>query len=199
MSHKKISIEGNIGCGKTTVCESVLNNSRLPVFLEPVSDWIPYLDEFYKDPMKWGFAFNVNVILSYQKWKNNSFTAVYERSPLSCKHVFTNQQIKDGFIHPLELNIFNKIYDQLAWEPDYIIYIKTNPSKCSERMKSRGRECENSVSDEYLYALHKQYEALCEYIKNERNDIQLYIVDGNRDKTEVSKDVNQIISEIIKK
>jgi deoxyadenosine/deoxycytidine kinase len=109
MSHKKISIEGNIGCGKTTVCESVLNNSRLPVFLEPVSDWIPYLDEFYKDPMKWGFAFNVNVILSYQKWKNNSFTAVYERSPLSCKHVFTNQQIKDGFIHPLELNIFNKI------------------------------------------------------------------------------------------
>lgn len=197
--NKRISIEGNIGCGKTTVCESVLNTSRLPVFLEPVSEWTPYLEEFYKDPMKWGFSFNVNVILSYQKWKNNLFTAVYERSPISCKHVFTNQQIKDGFIHPLEVDIFNKIYDQLAWEPNYIIYINTNPVNCSERMKSRGRSCENGVTDEYLYAIHEQYEKLCDHIKNERNDIKLYIVDGNRDKTEVANDVNKIIGEIINK
>lgn len=197
MNCKKISIEGNIGCGKSTVCEAVLTNVRCPVFLEPVDKWTPYLNEFYQDPYKWGLSFNINVLLSYQEWKNNTFNAVYERSPMSCKHVFTTQQIKDGHIHPLEVSIFDKLYSQIAWEPNVIVYLQSDPELCNQRMKSRGRSCENNVSLEYLQSIHTNYEEYMDYIRQKRNDIELVVIDANQDKDTVAKQVINQINKIL--
>jgi deoxyadenosine/deoxycytidine kinase len=75
----KISIDGNIGCGKSSILERLCKDMRYPVFLEPVKDWTSWLHLFYKDPARWGLSFNIKVLLSFHDWKDNNYIAFYER------------------------------------------------------------------------------------------------------------------------
>ena len=106
----KIVIDGNIGCGKTTLIKTLNDEYRLPIFLEPLHKWDTLLSCFYKDPYKWAFPFNLEVLTSFHEWKANEFSAIYERSPMSCRHVFTELNHEMGHIHPEELKIFDKIW-----------------------------------------------------------------------------------------
>lgn len=188
----KISIEGNIGCGKSSLLTTISKNIRIPVFLEPVdTEWKQGLDYFYTDHARWGFTFNMNVLNTYSRWKNNDYTAVYERSPVSCKHVFTQLQKDSAKLTDYEYRLFNEIYDKIAWVPDVMIYVKTDPKVCFQRMQDRGRECESTVSLDYLQGVHDKHEAMFQHINT-----RAYIVDGNQDKTTVYNDVYMIINAI---
>lgn len=191
----KIVIDSNIGGGKSTLITHIGNNTRIPIFLEPVNRWSEYLDEFYKDPKKWALAFNLNVLCSYSDWTNNHFDSIYERSPYTCRHVFTQLQHDNGDLHPLELKVFDKIFKELSWKPDVIIYIKTDPQICYERMNKRGRDCEKTVNLEYLVQIDEMYE---KYIEREvKDESKIYKVDGNRSEELVYADVMKIINKLI--
>lgn len=197
MAPVKISIEGNIGSGKSTVITRLCQEARLPVFLEPVQEWSEWLTMFYKDPCRWGMSFNINVLLSFNKWKNNNFLSIYERSPLSNRYIFSQLQYDKGHMTAIEHKLFEKIYDQLAWTPDVVIYIRTDPSVSQQRMHTRGRECENQVPLEYLEALHNKYEGIfgreqyldAMYLHEQNHTCKVILVDGNRSQDEVFADV----------
>ncbi len=191
----KISIEGGIGCGKSTLLTNLMNTLRLPVFLEPIDTWY-FLSKFYEDPKRWGFTFNLEVIMSMYIWKNNNFKALYERSPNSCKYVFKEIQQEDGTITKEESDLFNKLFEQFSWDQDVIIYIKTDPQICFERMQKRGRECENNVSLEYLKLIDKKYDEMISIFQKEKNHIKIFIVDGNKNTDEVYQDVLKILSNL---
>lgn len=191
----KISIDGGIGCGKSTLLSNLMNKMRLPVFLEPIDTWY-FLDKFYEDPKRWGFTFNLEVIMSMYKWKNNNFKALYERSPNSCKYVFKEIQQEDGTITKQESELFNKLFEQFSWDQDVIIYIKTDPEICFERMQQRGRKCENNVSLEYLKIIDKKYDEMIKLFQKEKKHIKIYIVDGNKKTEEVYDIVSKIISNL---
>jgi deoxyadenosine/deoxycytidine kinase len=186
----KIVIDSNIGGGKTTLINRISQQTRLPTFLEPVIDWNEYLDLFYKDPQKWAFAFNLKVLCSYSEWINNKFNAIYERSPYTCRYVFTELQVEENQIHPLELKVFDKIFEQMSWKPDIIIYIKTNPEICYNRMTTRGRACEEKVPLDYLIKLDKMHD---KYINNIKKTVNVYEIDGNNDEETVYNDVMKIL------
>ncbi len=190
----KIVIEGNIGGGKSTILNMISQRTRLPIFLEPVdTDWKEGLDLFYTDHSRWGFAFNLKVLMTYNKWKNNNFKAVYERSPLSAKHIFSQLQYDSGKMTKFENDLFQEFYNQLSWEPDVLIYIRTPPDICLQRMNSRGRECESGVPLKYLEEVHDKYETLCDNI-TESSKIKKFVVNGDRDIESVYHDVFNIIS-----
>jgi deoxyadenosine/deoxycytidine kinase len=182
----KIVIDSNIGGGKSTLISELCKKTRIPTFLEPVDNWNEYLDLFYKDPIKWGLAFNLKVICDYAEWTDNKFKAIYERSPYTCRYVFTEIQIKEKQLHPLELKVFDEIFNKLSWKPDIIIYIKTSPEICYKRMNNRARDCEKSVPLEYLIKVDKEYD---EYILNMKKTIPIIIINGNNDKDTVFNDV----------
>ena len=186
----KISIQGNIGCGKTTVIKSLNDKIRIPFFLEPLHKWDKLLTLFYSDPSKWAFPFNLEVLSSFHDWKNNTFPAIYERSPLSCRYVFTQLNNDNGHIHDLELNVFDKIYKELSWTPEVLIYIRTDPNICYERMNERSRECEKEVPLDYIKAVHDKYEKLVETLPE---NIKIYIVDGNQSKERLLLLIENII------
>lgn len=188
----KICIEGNIGCGKSTIISRLCQETRLPVFLEPVEDWSEWLSLFYKDPARWGMAFNVKVLMSFNKWKNNEFKAIYERSPLSNRHVFCQLQHDRGQVNALEIDLFDELYQKLAWTPDTIIYIKTDPTTSMERMQKRGRCCESEVPLEYLQAVHDKYEDVIGKFQD-----KTITIDGNRPAEEVYQDVVRIVRKLI--
>lgn len=188
----KISIEGNIGSGKSTVITRLCKEKRIPVFLEPVDEWKDWLTLFYADPARWGLAFNLHVLMTFNQWKNNDFLAVYERSPLSNRHVFTELGYEQGRLNKLELNLFESLYNKLAWKPDVVIYIKTEPEVSMERMKTRARDCECAVPLEYLQSIHHKHEELFKFKRTEN----VYIVDGNRSQDDVYNDVATILQRI---
>ena len=199
----KISIDGNIGGGKSTLLTKLCQELRLPVFLEPIQDWNEWLTLFYKDNARWGMSFNLSVLMSFSKWCNNNFLALYERSPLANRYIFSEIQCDQGTMNTLEIELYNKIYDELSWIPDVVIYIKTTPEVTQERIKIRGRECENTVPLEYLKAVHDKYEKLygttsqLDEKYSGKKHCKIITIDGNRPFDEVYIDVKASVQNYI--
>lgn len=191
----KISIEGLIGCGKSTLLSTLQNETRIPIFLEPINQWT-LLEKFYEDSSRWGFTFNIEVLYSMSRWRHNAFDSIYERSPSSCRHVFTQLQYEDGLIDKKELDLFDKLFAEFGWDQDVVIYVKTDPRVCYDRMKKRGRECEDTVPLEYLEKLDKKHDDMLKLIQNDKPHIQVFVVDGNQDAQSVYKEVMRILKDI---
>lgn len=196
----KISIEGNIGSGKSTLIARLCSEKRMPVFLEPVDEWKEWLSIFYKDPSRWSMSFNLNVLLSFNKWMNNDFVAVYERSPITNRSVFTQLGFEQGFMNKLELDLFDAMYSKLAWEPNIVIYIRTSPETSMERMTRRGRNCESSVPLEYLQSIHEKHEELFhgkhKITGTFTRDITVIEVDGNEPHDVVYQSVLEALASV---
>lgn len=194
----KIVICGNIGCGKSTLIRAINDNIRVPIFLEPLHKWQNLMTLFYQDPNKYAFSFNLEVLTSFHEWKNNKFPAIYERCPLCCRHVFTQINHEDGHIHPYEMEVFDRIFKELSWTPDVIIYIRTDPDICSERMQRRGRDCEKSVPLDYLQKIHDKYESLIECLSSvnmhDTNPPKIHVIEGNKTEKEVYYDAMNALS-----
>ena len=75
-----IYLEGNIGSGKSTLIEFLQTyitekNLDADVILEPVEEWMEtkdsnetnILEHYYQDAKKYGFAFQINALLSRVK------------------------------------------------------------------------------------------------------------------------------------
>lgn len=80
-----ISIEGNIGTGKTTLLKSLQNNKYKHVY-EPVDEWGKWLKLFYEDKRN-AFGFNMKILHSYHK-KLKDENIISERSPFTSKEIF---------------------------------------------------------------------------------------------------------------
>ncbi len=174
----KISIEGNIASGKSTLASKLQQKTRIPVFLEPVETWT-LLDKFYSDIPRWGFTFNTEVLLSMSQWKHNAFNAIYERSPNSCRHVFTQLMRDDDILCEEELLLFEKLFANFGWDQDVMIYVRTPPEVCFGRMHNRGRDCEmGGVSLEYLQKLDKKHEDMMAYVRQSKPHIRIIEIDG---------------------
>lgn len=80
-----------------------------------------------------------------------------ERSVL-CDAIFATNAIQDK----VELQCYSKLHSLLAEVtdtlPDAIIYIRTDPEKCHERINTRGRNEEKTVPLEYLQSVHKLHD-----------------------------------------
>jgi thymidylate kinase len=97
-----------------------------------------------------------------------------------------------------ELALFDKLCDTFSWDQDAIIYIKTDPIVCYERMKMRNRQCENEVSLSYLQDLDRKHEDMLSMIRDKKPNVRIYIIDGNRDKKTVFDNVMEILKNELK-
>lgn len=189
----KISIEGNISSGKSTLLSRIQQDLRIPVFLEPLHSWT-LLDKFYKDSERYGFAFNTQVLMSMFQWKNNDYNSIYERSPYSCRYVFTELQYEQKKMSKEELDLFDSLFSMLKWEQDIIIYIRTTPEICYKRMHIRNRGCEEKVSLQYLQEIDRKHCDMLEFIKLTMPHIKIYEVNGDDNADNVYTNVLKIIN-----
>lgn len=153
-----VSIDGNIGAGKSTVLEYINKNTGLAVDLEQVDKWQPYLERLYKhgDGV---FELQVRVWLDRCFPKNIGTTVLVERSPLFQMGVFVPVNVKaEKFTHD-QIELLKDMYSipQLM-TPDVYIYLRSDPVKCSERINHRGRKSEDNISIGYLQELHTLHE-----------------------------------------
>ena len=155
------TIEGNIGCGKSTFL--ALLKERFPEakwIEEPVSEWqnlggknINILEKYYKEPTRWGFTFQIYAIFTRIKALQEACERypdkikISERSILADKYVFS-QLMKDlGYMDEAEYDVFRSLYSNFESMTNInktkVIYLRCTPERCHERTKIRKREEED--------------------------------------------------------
>lgn len=154
------TIDGSIGCGKSTVLEYLHTNYGMPIDTEPVKKWTPYLENMYKEN-KGAFEFQVRVWLD-RCWiqPKANVNIVMERSPHFQKNVFIPISLNMKRISDTENCMLHEMYYKCMqmWSPKGYIYLRSNPDKCYERINKRGRGCEQPIDIDYLNQLHEYHE-----------------------------------------
>ena len=168
-----ISIEGNIGSGKTTILEKLemdLSHDTSILFLrEPLDVWESVKDastgenilqKFYADPDKYAFPFQVMAYATrlsmvreaIKNGKGQYKAIVLERSLAADKRIFAKMLYDDGKIDDVCYQIYQKFYKEFSDEVglDGIVYIDADAEVCKQRVQKRSRQGEDSISLEYL-------------------------------------------------
>lgn len=194
----RICIDGNIGASKSTVIESIRRLTGLSVVPEPVDEFKELLGLMYADMTRWAFTFNMNIILQFSRQHAPRRSTVYERSCMSCRHVFVENQFDSGFMTKIERDIIAQTYNDHAWVPDVVIYVRTSPEVCHSRMRSRSREGEEGVTLSYIMDLHAKYEKMMNRLAmSEKVDaVRVFRVNGDNDRKQVCDDVMAIIERL---
>ena len=189
-----ISIEGNIGSGKSTLMIELKKSfEHVPnvVFLqEPVDEWNTIRDEkgmtmiekFYADQTKYSFSFQMMAYISRLATvrkairENPNSIFISERCLHTDKYVFAKMLFDDHKIESVDYQIYNKWFDTFIedFEITNLVYIKTNPDVCLERIAKRGRDGEGHIPIEYLTTCGEYHDNM---MKEMKCDID--ILDGN--------------------
>lgn len=170
---KIISIEGNIGAGKTTIinhiekrlCET--GNTRIRVLKEPVDIWSTVTDmngetilqKFYANPTKYAFPFQILAFITrisemkkiLEKYPDCEII-ICERSLDADANIFAKMLYDDGHIDYISYQIYLSMFEEMS--TDYIIskifYLDIPVDICDQRIKQRGREGESNITNSYL-------------------------------------------------
>jgi deoxyadenosine/deoxycytidine kinase len=175
-----ICVNGIIGAGKTTFADAyekwlVKNGHTVLTVLEPVQYWINtgMLDLFYKDPKRWGYTFQTMVFESRVNTINNDYRnyiimhagkepdfILLDRSPAT-DELFMQILHEDGNVSEVEMNLYGKWKDMwvqtLSVHPDINVHINPGVETCMSRLRSRGREEECSVTEDYQQKLYEKH------------------------------------------
>lgn len=169
------SVEGNIGSGKSTLIpqlKSILQHIEKDDFrynivylTEPVDIWESIKDKegkniiekFYGNNTKYAFSFQMMAYISrlhqIKEVLNKSYNTIIicERSIFTDRYVFAKMLYQSNHIEDIEYQIYLKWFDEFSKDIPYkgIIYIKTSPSTCLERIAKRNRPGE-TIPLEYL-------------------------------------------------
>lgn len=176
-----ITIDGNIGAGKTSILNYLHTNFNINVDLEPINKWKSYLDNIYLNKKNF-FNFQVRVWLdrSWIQEKDERSLIIMERSPNFIRNTFNKYMYEKELITSNENIIINELYNKtdIIWNSNYYIYLRSSPEKCLERIHKRGRENEMDISLEYLEDIHKLHENCLEELVNENKNVFVIDVEG---------------------
>jgi len=171
-----VAVEGSIGAGKTNFLNFLKsldsNPGLMEFFVEPIDKWtnhrgVNLLEKFYESPEKNAFALqNVIIMSKLEQLKTSSQAPVkiFERSLGSSFDCFLPTLEEAKLIEPVESDVLKSwescLYKWFAKQiiPDIVVYLKTNPNLCKERIISRGRPEEINIPLTYLQSLHEHYE-----------------------------------------
>lgn len=180
-----ISIEGNIGAGKSTLItrlkEAGLN---FELIVEPSDEWENesnsggMLKAYYENRDKRACMFQVYAISTRIKKLVDTINStdkkiiITERSPETDRMCFFEQNVKDGCIDDFEsncyMNMYNLIYSSGLIVPDKYIFLDLSPLECLKRIKERKRKSEMGIEIDYLLALDQRHKSWMSKIPKEK-------------------------------
>ena len=195
-----ISIEGNIGAGKSTVIENLsmklAGNNEIILLKEPVDIWESIretstgeniLQKFYRDSHKYAFSFQVMAYVTRLSLIRNTIrenphckVIICERSLDADRNIFAKMLFDDGLIEDIHYQIYQRFYNEYAKEYrlDGIVYIDADADVCHRRIAKRSRDGESGIPLEYLQKC-KQY---CDdWLQSIRSTTDVLHIDTNED------------------
>ena len=212
-----VSIEGNIGSGKTTgkeklkkyICSNKNKDSTIFVD-EPTSEWesikdengVPILVNLYGDIKRYAFRFQMMAYITRLKKIKEALAnpnvkiVITERCLLTDAHVFAKMLYDSKHIEYDEYAIYTRWFNEFAREiePSCIIYFKASTNVCMNRIKKRNRDGEQDMQYEYLDKCNTYHDNWL--VSDPQNAIPTLILNANEENGDYSKQIYDYICEI---
>jgi len=162
-----ITIEGNIGAGKSTLINMLKErfSDKMAFVEEQVEVWqhMGILEKFYKNPIKYAFQFQAIVLETMMKALEDEIKngdkeiIICDRCPITAIKVFSSNLLDDNILTQRQFDTLQKMLKGFNY-PMAHVYLRTSPKTCLKRMKMRNRDEETNVTIEYLERLHNKHE-----------------------------------------
>ncbi len=202
MQTKHIAIAGNIGAGKTTLCELLSQHFGWQVNYESTED-NPYLSDFYDDMQRWSFNLQVyflnnrfRQILEIQK---GELTVVQDRSIYEDAHIFAPNLHQMGLMAERDFRNYFDLFQLMTTHiqaPDLLIYLRADISTLVRHIQTRGRDYEANMSINYLTKLNDRYE---NWIRGYKEGKLLILDVSKLDYKNNLNDIKFVVEEVEKK
>jgi deoxyadenosine/deoxycytidine kinase len=178
MKYHFITIEGNIGAGKTTLSHLLAKKYNARLILEAFAD-NPFLSKFYENPSQ--YAFPLELFFMAERYKQL-------KELIHTKDLFQTVTITDYlFIKCLlfakvnlpeeEFRLYQKLFEiihQQIPQPEILIYLHVPVNKLQMNIRKRNRPYEQAIPDEYLFKIQETY---TNYIK--QHNLKTLFVDAS--------------------
>jgi len=154
-----VTIDGNIGAGKSTIMSYIHMKYGVNTDTEPIHIWQPFLDDLYGN--KPNASFNMQVRVWFDRClidlPLNEEVVLMERSPYFQRNVFIPTNVETGSITNIQYHMLQDMYNRTdnMWFPTTYIYLHSEPDKCIERIAKRARNSEDAITEQYLRRLHE--------------------------------------------
>jgi deoxyguanosine kinase len=175
-----ISIEGNIGAGKTSLASRISQDYNAKLILEQFEE-NSFLPKFYKEPDKYAFPLELSFLAErFEQLKKElthrdlfkSFTI--SDYFISKSFIFARKNLPDDTF-ALYKKLFEIISETLP-KPDLLVYLYLNIENLLRNIHNRGRNYELDIKSEYLIKIQESY---LDFIKTQPN-LRIVIIDTNQ-------------------
>ena len=174
--YRYISIEGNIGAGKTSLSTRLANDWGARLVLEEFAE-NPFLPKFYEQPERYAFPLELSFL-------SERFSQL--KRELNTSDLFTSLIISDYFISKCQIfaknnlqgdeyQLFMKMFELVESscpKPDLLVYLYLDVTDLQANIRKRGRTYESHITDEYLENIQRQY---MEFIR-QHQDMRVVII-----------------------
>lgn len=198
MKYNFITIEGNIGAGKTTLAHLLSKHYNARLILEQFAD-NPFLPKFYEDPKQ--YAFPLELFFMAERFKQlkeliqqkDMFQSVTITDYLFTKCLLFAKVNLPEDEYRLYQRLFDIIHQQLV-QPEILIYLHSPVTRLQENIRKRNRSYEQKIPDEYLLNIQETY---THYIR-QHNIKTLFVDASNADFLYNPEHLNVIINALDK-
>ncbi len=194
MRYNYITIEGNIGAGKTSLANMLAKDYHGKLILEQFAD-NPFLPLFYKNPRQYAFPLELFFLAErYQQLKDvaamqDLFSSFTVSDYLFAKsHLFASINLVEE-----EFKLFKRLSQIIQAslpEPELLLYLHSPVEVILSNIAKRGRPYEKDISAEYLGKIQQVY---FDYFKTQMQ-LRIVILDVSKiNFIENKQDYNRII------
>ena len=178
MKYSFITIEGNIGAGKTTLANLLASHFNARLVLEQFAD-NPFLPKFYENPQQ--YAFPLELFFMAERFKQL-------KDLIGQKDLFQTVTVSDYLftkcllfakvnLHEDEFRLYQRLFDIMynqLLQPEILIYLHAPVNKLQQNIKKRARSYEQNIPDDYLFSIQETY---THYIK--QHNLKTLFVDAS--------------------
>lgn len=210
-----ISIEGNIGSGKSTMLRKLREMETDWTFVdEPVDSWLTIrndageslLEVFYKNKDRWSYTFQNAAVLSRGLMVKDALTAwnagnkksrviLMERCIETDRNVFAQMLHEDKAIDKIEWTLYQNWYAfirEMVPKMNAFVWIDTDAETSAGRIKKRNREGEGEIPLEYLQSLDRVHR---QWLSNDKPESEGSIVFRSQDVEEVRAFIHKLAAD----
>lgn len=161
MQYEFITIEGNIGAGKTTLATQLSRHYNARLVLEQFAD-NPFLPKFYEKPDQ--YAFPLELFFMAERYKQLQELllqkSMFQQLTIS-DYLFTKSLLfAKVTLSEDEYRLYQRLFEivqQNLIQPEILIYLHAPVKKLQENIRKRERSYEQSIPDEYLQNIQDTY------------------------------------------
>lgn len=158
----RISLEGTIGCGKTSFAKRIAGDLQAKLFLERFAE-NPFLPKFYDNADRYAFPLEMSFLADRftQQRELSEQLNLFGQGIVSDYDVHKSLIFAQFTLSPDEFALYRTIFYNMmrdTQKPDLYILLKQTTPRLLANIKKRGRSYERTIDADYLDKVRQGYQ-----------------------------------------